>query len=85
VPAAKAAGGGRGIGGAAGMRLHAGHGLNYRNVRPVANIACMRERTIGHAIICRAVFVGLRQGGGEMKTVINERNKPHATCASTPP
>src|SRR5437867_2604113 len=42
-----------------GLRLHAGHGLNYHNVLPVARITDMRELNIGHAIISRAVFVGL--------------------------
>lgn len=50
-----------------GLRLHAGHGLNYRNVGPVAGIADMRELNIGHAIISRGVFVGLREAVREMK------------------
>jgi pyridoxine 5-phosphate synthase len=53
-----------------GLRLHAGHGLNYRNVQPVAAIEGMAELNIGHAIISRAVFVGLRQAVGEMKRCI---------------
>jgi len=56
----------------AGLRLHAGHGLNYRNVRPVARIEQMRELNIGHAIVSRAIFVGLREAVREMKRVINE-------------
>jgi pyridoxine 5-phosphate synthase len=55
---------------AAGMRLHAGHGLNYRNVGPVAGIDNMRELNIGHAIIARAIFVGLRQAVREMKQLL---------------
>jgi pyridoxine 5-phosphate synthase len=58
----------------AGMRLHAGHGLNYRNVRSVASIGQMRELNIGHAILSRAVFVGLRQAVAEMKQAINEKD-----------
>jgi pyridoxine 5-phosphate synthase len=58
---------------AAGMRLHAGHGLNYRNVLPVATMAQMRELNIGHAIVCRAVFVGLRAAVREMKDVLIKR------------
>jgi pyridoxine 5-phosphate synthase len=54
-----------------GMRLHAGHGLNYRNVGPVARIAEMRELNIGHAIVSRAVFVGLREAVREMKRMMN--------------
>lgn len=55
-----------------GMRLHAGHGLNYRNVQAVAAIEGMRELNIGHAIVSRAVFIGLREAVREMKRVMNE-------------
>lgn len=58
------------------MRLHAGHGLNYRNVRPVAQIADMRELNIGHAIITRAVFVGIQEAVREMKRAMtNEKSE----------
>ena len=50
-----------------GLRLHAGHGLNYRNVGPVAAITGMAELNIGHAIVSRALFVGLREAVREMK------------------
>lgn len=53
-----------------GLRLHAGHGLNYRNVGPVARITDMAELNIGHAIVSRAVFVGLRQAVREMKNIL---------------
>jgi pyridoxine 5-phosphate synthase len=53
-----------------GMRLHAGHGLNYQNVRPVAQIAGMHELNIGHSIISRAVLVGLERAVREMKLLI---------------
>ena len=56
-----------------GMRLHAGHGLNYRNIGAVAAIAGMAEVNIGHAIVSRAVFVGLREAVGEMKAAMNQR------------
>jgi pyridoxine 5-phosphate synthase len=55
---------------AKGLRLHAGHGLNYRNVGPVAAINGMRELNIGHSIVSRAVFVGLRQAVREMKDLL---------------
>lgn len=55
-----------------GMRLHAGHGLNYRNVAPIARIEEMRELNIGHAIIARSVFVGLREAVREMKRLMDE-------------
>lgn len=58
---------------AAGMRLHAGHGLNYRNVLPVASIDGMYELNIGHSIIARSIFVGLREAVREMKQLINPK------------
>jgi pyridoxine 5-phosphate synthase len=57
----------------AGMRLHAGHGLNYRNVLPVAGISQMHELNIGHAIVSRSIFVGLREAVREMKQLINSK------------
>ena len=54
-----------------GMRLHAGHGLNYRNIGPVVAIADMAEVNIGHAIVSRAIFVGLREAVREMKAAMN--------------
>ena len=53
-----------------GLKLHAGHGLNYLNVQPIASIAGMRELNIGHSIVARAVFVGLRDAVAEMKQLI---------------
>jgi pyridoxine 5-phosphate synthase len=53
-----------------GLALHAGHGLNYHNVIPVARIPQMHELNIGHAIVARAVFVGLERAVREMKDLI---------------
>jgi pyridoxine 5-phosphate synthase len=53
-----------------GLECHAGHGLNYVNVRQVAEIPGLSEMNIGHSIISRAVFVGLRQAVREMKDLI---------------
>jgi pyridoxine 5-phosphate synthase len=53
-----------------GLRLHAGHGLNYHNTGPVARIPMMRELNIGHAIVSRAVFIGMRAAVREMKELI---------------
>jgi pyridoxine 5-phosphate synthase len=52
------------------LRLHAGHGLNYHNVVAVAAIPGMGELNIGHAIVSRAVFVGLREAVAEMKRIM---------------
>lgn len=55
---------------AAGLHLHAGHGLNYRNVRPVAQLERMEELNIGHSIVARAVMVGMQTAVREMKELI---------------
>jgi pyridoxine 5-phosphate synthase len=55
---------------ARGMRFNAGHALNYFNVQPVARLPGLRELHIGHAIVSRAVFVGMREAVREMKRLI---------------
>ncbi|MDO6388253.1 MULTISPECIES: pyridoxine 5'-phosphate synthase [unclassified Uliginosibacterium] len=55
-----------------GMRFNAGHALNYFNVQPVAALPEVRELHIGHAIVSRAVFVGLREAVAEMKRLMRE-------------
>jgi pyridoxine 5-phosphate synthase len=55
-----------------GMRFNAGHALNYFNVDPVARLPGIRELHIGHAIVSRAVFVGMREAVREMKTLITQ-------------
>lgn len=57
---------------AAGMRFNAGHALNYFNVQPVASLPNIRELHIGHAIVSRAIFVGMREAVREMKRLIRE-------------
>lgn len=54
----------------AGSHLHAGHGLTYQNVLPIAAIPRMRELNIGHSIIARALLVGLKDAVTEMKRLI---------------
>jgi len=54
----------------AGMRLNAGHALNYTNVRPIAQLENVHELHIGHAIVSRAVCIGLRQAVQEMVSLI---------------
>ena len=53
-----------------GMRFNAGHALNYYNVEPVAALAGVRELHIGHAIVSRALFVGMREAVREMKSLM---------------
>ena len=55
---------------ALGMRFNAGHALNYFNVAPVARLPGVRELHIGHAIVSRAVFVGMREAVREMKQLM---------------
>ena len=55
-----------------GMRFNAGHALNYFNVKPVAALPGVRELHIGHAIVSRALFVGLREAVREMKRLMVE-------------
>ena len=57
---------------AAGIRFNAGHALNYVNVQPVAALPGIRELHIGHAIVSRAIFVGMREAVAEMKRLMRE-------------
>ncbi len=54
------------------MRFNAGHALNYRNVGMIARLPGMAELHIGHAIVCRAVWVGMREAVREMKRVMEK-------------
>jgi pyridoxine 5-phosphate synthase len=53
-----------------GLTVHAGHGLNYENVQPVARLAHVVELNIGHAIIAQALFVGLPVAVRTMKDLM---------------
>ncbi len=55
-----------------GMRFNAGHALNYFNVQPVASLPGVRELHIGHAIVARSLFVGLREAVRQMKALLRE-------------
>jgi pyridoxine 5-phosphate synthase len=55
-----------------GMRFNAGHALNYFNVQPVARLPGVRELHIGHAIVSRALFVGMREAVREMKRLMTD-------------
>ena len=58
-----------------GMRFNAGHALNYFNVEPVARLPGVRELHIGHAIVSRAVFVGMREAVREMKALMLQASR----------
>jgi len=55
-----------------GLEVHAGHGLHYHNILPVAAIAGITELNIGHAIVSRALIVGLAAAVMEMRLLIRE-------------
>ncbi len=57
----------------AGLIVHGGHGLTYTNIAPVAAIEGFTEFNIGHSIIARAVFVGLREAVREMKALVSRQ------------
>jgi pyridoxine 5-phosphate synthase len=53
-----------------GLRVNAGHGLNYDNLKPILQMEGLEELNIGHAIIARAVLVGLRQAIIDMQNLL---------------
>jgi len=55
-----------------GLKVNAGHGLHYHNVRPIAAIAQIAELNIGHAIVAHALFVGWSEAVREMKRLMVE-------------
>jgi pyridoxine 5-phosphate synthase len=60
----------------AGLHVHMGHGLNYRNVKPIVRIPGVEELNIGHSIVSRAVLVGMVRAVGDMKAAMTE-HYPH--------
>ena len=54
-----------------GLKVNAGHGLNYENIKNIAAIPEILELIIGHSIISRAVFTGLSGAVKEMKRLID--------------
>jgi pyridoxine 5-phosphate synthase len=58
------------LGAGLGLEVHAGHGLNYHNVQPVAAIRDIVELNIGHAVVARALFDGLAVAVSEMKQLM---------------
>ncbi len=63
------------LGSEGGLQVNAGHGLHYHNTAAIARIAQIRELNIGHAIIGRAVFVGLQEAVREMKRIMVEARR----------
>ncbi|HWG75995.1 MAG TPA: pyridoxine 5'-phosphate synthase [Steroidobacteraceae bacterium] len=66
-----------------GLIVHAGHGLHYHNVQPVAALAEIVELNIGHAIIARALFTGLASAVADMKrAMLLARTSPAGAAAA---
>lgn len=55
-----------------GLQVNAGHGLNYQNTQAIAAMPEIRELNIGHAIVARAVFTGLKPAVREMKQILRD-------------
>ncbi len=58
-----------------GLVVHAGHGLTYRNVEPIAAVSGFDEFNIGHSIVARAMFVGMRDAVREMKRLLDRADR----------
>jgi len=60
------------LGSELGLRVHAGHGLNYQNVAAIAAVPEILELNIGHGLVARALFTGLEEAVREMKRLMRE-------------
>jgi pyridoxine 5-phosphate synthase len=58
-----------------GLRVHAGHGLTYENVAPVARIGEIEELNIGHSVVSRAVLIGMERAVREMAEIIRRARR----------
>ncbi len=54
-----------------GLKVHGGHGLTYRNIARVASLEGFSEFNIGHSIVARAIFVGMRRAVEQMKALVD--------------
>lgn len=61
---------------AAGLAVHAGHGLTYQNVRAVAAIPEIEELNIGHSIVAKALSIGMEQSVREMRRLVDTARRP---------
>jgi len=55
-----------------GLKVNAGHGLNYRNIKRIAELSGIEEFNIGHSIIARAALVGMEKAVKEMLNLIGK-------------
>jgi pyridoxine 5-phosphate synthase len=58
-----------------GLEVHAGHGLTYNTVKPIASIVELTELNIGHFLIGESIFCGMEKAITQMQTLINEARK----------
>lgn len=65
------------LGRSLGLDVHAGHGLTYENVAPVAALQDIEELNIGHSVISRSILVGLERAVSEMKAILREARIRH--------
>lgn len=56
-----------------GLKVHAGHGIDYHNVKDIVNISYISDLNIGYSIISKSIFIGLSQAVKEMKNLINKK------------
>ncbi len=56
---------------AVGIRLHAGHGITYQNVRDLLHLPYLRELNIGHTIVSRSIMVGMERAVRDMRTILD--------------
>ncbi|HEX8695155.1 MAG TPA: pyridoxine 5'-phosphate synthase [Longimicrobium sp.] len=68
------------LGRSVGLAVHAGHGLTYENVAPVAAIAEIEELNIGHSIVSRSVFTGIERATREMAAVLRRARRHRPTA-----
>ena len=65
-----------------GLAVHAGHGLTYQNIQPVAAIPEIEELNIGHTIVSNAIFWGLEEAVRKMKQLVDEAVSPQPSAIS---
>jgi len=59
-----------------GLAVHAGHGLTYDNVQPVAALRDIEELNIGHSIVSHAIFLGMEEAVRRMRQLVDEARRP---------
>src|SRR5207245_9331939 len=55
-----------------GLAVHAGHGLTYNNVQPVAAIAEIEELNIGHSIVANSIYLGIERAVRKMRDLVDQ-------------